>query len=96
MKIRSVRAYLLSYPFPKPIELQYYGGMRKIVKRDSMLIRVETENGLVGYAPGEASEAAQTTIHDLIAPFLVGRICRKSAHSSGPGLRPPAAKSKPK
>lgn len=74
MKIRSVRAYLLSYPFPKPIELQYYGGMRKIVKRDSMLIRVETENGLVGYAPGEASEKAQATIHDLIAPFLVGRI----------------------
>ncbi len=74
MKIRSVRAYLLSYPFPKPIELQYYGGQRKIVKRDSMLIRVETENGLVGYAPGEGSEKAQAAIQDIIAPFLQGRI----------------------
>ena len=74
MKISSVRSHLLSYPFPQSIELKYYGGTRKIVKRDAMLIRVETENGLVGYAPGEGSEKAHQAITDLIGPFLVGRV----------------------
>ena len=39
-----------------------------------MLIRVETENGLVGYAPGEGSEKAHQAIMELIAPFLIGRV----------------------
>ncbi|MBI4874054.1 MAG: mandelate racemase/muconate lactonizing enzyme family protein [Acidobacteria bacterium] len=73
MKIRSVRAFLLSYPFPEPIRLSYYGGERSIVKRDAMLIRVEADNGLAGYAPGQASESAQAAIRDRIAPFLEGR-----------------------
>ena len=74
MKIRSVRSHLLSYPFKEPITLNYYGGQRRIVKRDAMLIRVETENGLVGYAPGEGSEKAHHAIMETIAPFLSGRV----------------------
>jgi len=73
MKISSVRSFLLSYPFPEPLRLPYYGGERTIVKRDAMLIRVETDNGLVGYAPGQGSEAAQRGIETLIGPFLEGR-----------------------
>lgn len=76
MQIRSVRAHLLSYVFPQPIELSYYGGTRQIVKRDVMLIRVEADNGLVGYAPGEGSEQAARTIQDVIAPWLEGRVLR--------------------
>jgi len=53
MKISSVRSFLLSYPLPEPLKLTYYGGERTIVKRDAMLIRVETDNGLVAYAPGQ-------------------------------------------
>ena len=56
MKIRSVRAFLLSYPFKDPIRLRYHGGERTIYKRDAMLIRVETDNGLVGYAPGQGTK----------------------------------------
>src|SRR5271169_6886179 len=74
MKIRSVRSHLLSYPFPEPIRLTYHGGERTIVKRDAMLIRVESDNGLVGYAPGEGSENFQEIIHSIIAPFLEGRV----------------------
>ncbi len=74
MKISSLRADLLSYPFPSPLRLSYFGGERTIVKRDAMLIRVETDNGLVGYAPGQGSERAQRVIHDVIAPFLEGRV----------------------
>ena len=74
MRIRSVQAHLLSYPLPAPLRLPYYGGLRTIVKRDAMLIRVETDNGLVGYAPGQASEAAKQGIDAVVGPFLEGRV----------------------
>jgi L-alanine-DL-glutamate epimerase-like enolase superfamily enzyme len=74
MKIASVRSYLLSYPFADPVELPFWGGHRTIVKRDAMFIRVETDNGLVGYAPGPGSERAQRQITEIIAPFLTDRI----------------------
>ena len=76
MKIATVRAFLLSYPFPEPIVLNYFGGTRKIVKRDAMLIRVSGAKGLVGYAPGPGSEATLATIENTIAPFLEGRILK--------------------
>ncbi len=72
MKIRSVHAHLLSYPLPEPLKFTYQGGERTVFKRDAMLIRVETANGLVGYAPGEATEKAQHAIQSVIAPFLEG------------------------
>jgi L-alanine-DL-glutamate epimerase-like enolase superfamily enzyme len=74
MKIESVRPHLLSYPFPEPIRLPFFGGERTIVKRDAMVIRVDTANGLTGYAPGPGSEHAQRAILDTVAPFLVDRI----------------------
>ena len=90
MQIRSVRCFLLSYVFPKPVELAYFGGHRQVVKRDAMLIRVEADNGLVGYGPGEGSEAAERIIRDVIAPWLEGRVLRDAdalrvLFQSGPG-----------
>src|SRR5690606_25869132 len=73
LKIASVRPFLLSYPFETPLKISYHGGERTILKRDAMLIRVETENGLVGYAPGQGSERASQVITGVVAPFLVGR-----------------------
>src|SRR5947209_5686172 len=72
MTIRSVRAFLLSYPLPAPLRLPFHGGERTISKRDALLIRVEADNGLVGYAPGPATEAAKRDIERVIGPFLVG------------------------
>jgi L-alanine-DL-glutamate epimerase-like enolase superfamily enzyme len=72
MKIRSVQAFLLSYPLPGPPKLTYYGGERTILKRDAMLIRVEA-NGVIGYAPGAASEHWKHRIETVIGPFLEGR-----------------------
>src|SRR5260370_147055 len=74
MRLASVHPFLLSYPFPTPRRLTYYGGERTILKRDAMLIRVESDNGLVGYAPGEGSEKARGIIESRIAPFLEGRV----------------------
>ncbi|HJT89817.1 MAG TPA: mandelate racemase/muconate lactonizing enzyme family protein [Bryobacteraceae bacterium] len=73
MKIASVRSYLLSYPFPEPIRFPYLGGERTILKRDALYIRVEMDNGLVGYAPGPGSERTHRMIVEVIAPFLEGR-----------------------
>lgn len=74
MKIRSVEAFLLSYPFRDPVKLEYFGGTRQILKRDAMLIRVRSEDGTTGYGPGAASEHWQQRINEEIAPFLYGRV----------------------
>ena len=73
MKLASVRAYLLSYPFAEPISLPFFGGERTLVKRDAMFIRVATQDGLVGYAPGPGSTTAHRAIQEIVAPFLEGR-----------------------
>src|SRR5689334_12771388 len=75
MKITKVQAFLLSYRFEEPLQLSYFGGDRSIFKRDAMLVRVETDKGLVGYAPGQPTEAAKLAIEQTIGPFLVGRTC---------------------
>ncbi|MEX2260763.1 MAG: mandelate racemase/muconate lactonizing enzyme family protein [Bryobacteraceae bacterium] len=73
MKISNVRSFLLSFRLPEPLRLPFYGGERTIVKRDAMLIRVEADNGLVGWGPGPGSEAVRHAIETAIAPFLEGR-----------------------
>ncbi len=74
MRISSVSAHLLSFPMTVPLQFRYYGGERTIFKRDALLIRVATESGLVGYAPGPATPAARDLITDRIGPFLTGRL----------------------
>src|SRR5437868_13472658 len=77
MKITSLDAFLMSYPFEPSLRLPFWGGERTIVKRDAMLIRVKADNGLIGYAPGPAHERAATEIRDVIRPFLLGQDPRK-------------------
>ncbi|MCS7024040.1 MAG: mandelate racemase/muconate lactonizing enzyme family protein [Bryobacteraceae bacterium] len=74
MRISKVEAFLLSYPLPQPLELDYYGGRRTIVKRDAMLVRIQADNGLVGYGPAAASERWKERIEQEIAAFLHGRV----------------------
>ncbi len=58
MKIEKVEAFLMSFPMPEEVRLPFWGGLRTIVKRDAMLIRISTDTELVGYAPGPAHERA--------------------------------------
>jgi L-alanine-DL-glutamate epimerase-like enolase superfamily enzyme len=93
VKITSVRAFLLSYPFPEPLRLPFYGGQRIILKRDAMLIRIETDSGLIGYGPGPADETAQQAIEQGIGPFLQDRILAdpdalRVLFMEGPGTDP--------
>ena len=79
MKISAVQAFLMSCALPQPLRLPFWGGERTILKRDAMLIRVQTDNGLVGYAPGPAHERAAQAIHEIIRPFLLGKDPRRWA-----------------
>jgi L-alanine-DL-glutamate epimerase-like enolase superfamily enzyme len=72
MKIARIQPFLLSFPFADPIRLPFYGGKRTIIKRDAMLIRIDTTAGIRGYAPGPGSERSYNAIRDVIAPFLEG------------------------
>ncbi|MCX6593212.1 MAG: mandelate racemase/muconate lactonizing enzyme family protein [Acidobacteria bacterium] len=74
MRIAKVEAFLLSCPLPEPLTLRYHGGERTILKRDAMLIRVTTDQGLVGWAPGQGSEKAHRHIQSKVTPFLVGQL----------------------
>ena len=73
MKIEKVEAFLMSFPMPEEIRLPFRGGLRTIVKRDAMLIRISTDTELVGYAPGPAHERALYEINGEIRAFLAGR-----------------------
>ena len=73
MKITDVQAILMSCPLPEPMVMPFYNGQRTILKRDAMLIRIRTDTGLTGYAPGPAHERAAREIHDIIRPFLLGK-----------------------
>ena len=73
MKITKVEGLLMSCPFEEPLRLPFYGGLRTILKRDAMLIRVTTDAGLKGFAPGPAHERAAREIAETIGPFLEGR-----------------------
>lgn len=73
MKITAVEGLLLSCPLPQPLRLPFWNGERTILKRDAMLIRVKTDQGLTGYAPGPAHERAAVEIREHIQPFLLGK-----------------------
>ena len=76
MKIVRVEAFLLSYPLPDPQPLKYWGGERRIVKRDAMLVKVTADNGLTGYGPGQATEENRDAILQTVGPFLAGSVLR--------------------
>src|SRR5581483_6247090 len=84
MKITAVEAYLLSFPFAE------IG-----TKHDAMLIRVSTDEGIFGYAPGEATASAKKLVDCLIGPFLTGRTVSdpdalRILFQQGPGSDPEA------
>jgi L-alanine-DL-glutamate epimerase-like enolase superfamily enzyme len=77
IRIASVDAFLMSCPFKEPLRLPFFGGERTILKRDAMFIRVTTDTGLRGYAPGPADERAHLVIRNEIGPFLMGQDLRR-------------------
>ncbi len=97
MKIQNLTAHPISFPIPaaKGVTL----GIGRAIKRDAVLIKVETDDGLVGWgeahagrAPGAVGQLANTTLRDLVlgmeASDVVGiwqRIYKMQLASHGMG-----------
>ena len=73
MKITNVEAILMSFPMPEIIDLPFYGGLRKILKRDAMVVKVTCDNELVGYAPGPAHQRARKEINGMIRELILNK-----------------------
>ncbi|MFC5134688.1 MULTISPECIES: mandelate racemase/muconate lactonizing enzyme family protein [Haloferacaceae] len=75
MRITDVRGHALSSPIEPPQTRDFHGGKRRLLKRDVVLVVVETADGEVGFAPAGASSSAmreyfegdsQATFADLV------------------------------
>jgi D-galactarolactone cycloisomerase len=76
MKIVDVKARALSVPVEDGAVL----GIGKVLRRDTVLVRVETESGLVGYGESHHGRAAGSVAHivnSLLRHFLIGEDARE-------------------
>jgi len=71
MKIRELKAYPVSVPVPEDKQVRV--GIGRMVKRDAVVVRVKTEDGIVGYGeshhgrcPGAVAHLVNTTLSDLV------------------------------
>ena len=79
MRLSEITVHTLSSPIEPPQERRFYGGVRRLRKRDFILVRVETADGAVGYAPGAATSSAMReyfdgTAHDDFAALVENRV----------------------
>lgn len=58
MDIADVRGYALSSPIDPVQSREFHGGVRRLLKRDAVLVVVETKDGTRGFAPAGASSSA--------------------------------------
>ena len=71
MKIVDVKAQALS----GPVEDGIVFGIGKVLRRDTVLVRIETEDGIVGYGESHHGRAAGSIAHivnSLLRYFLIG------------------------
>ena len=73
LKITQITAIPLSYRLPegKTVTL----GIGSTIKRDTIIVRVETSEGIMGYGeahPGRSPGAIVSLIHNTLSPLLVG------------------------
>ncbi|MFY8102885.1 MAG: mandelate racemase/muconate lactonizing enzyme family protein [Ramlibacter sp.] len=73
MKITSITAIPLSFRLPEGKTVTM--GVGSTTKRDAIIVRVQTDEGITGYGeahPGRSPGAVTSLIHSTIAPMLVG------------------------
>jgi L-alanine-DL-glutamate epimerase-like enolase superfamily enzyme len=89
MDIADVRGYALSSPIEPVQERQFHGGVRRLHKRDVVLVVVETADGQRGVAPAGASSSAmreyfegdsQSTFADVIEGSVADALEGESVH----------------
>jgi L-alanine-DL-glutamate epimerase-like enolase superfamily enzyme len=73
MKITAITAVPLSYRLPEGKTVTM--GVGSTLKRDAIIVRIETSEGITGYGeahPGRSPGAVTSLIHNTLAPMLVG------------------------
>ena len=73
MKITKITAVPLSFRLPEGKTVTM--GVGSTVKRDAIVVRAETSEGITGYGeahPGRSPGAIVSLIHNTIAPMLIG------------------------
>ena len=99
MRIAAVQAFPISVPIPP--DRQNTVGIGKLVKRDAVIVKVTTDDGLVGWGeshhgrnPGAVAHIVNTTMKDLVTgmdPLAVTDIWNKvyraqvASHGMGAG-----------
>lgn len=79
MKITSIKTFVLRVPLGKE---RFYSSQCAFPERNSLLVRVETDDGLVGWGEGGQygpPEPVRACIESVLAPRLLGR----SPHEAG-------------
>ena len=72
MRIRSVRTHILRVKLGKD---RFYSSQSVFPERNSLLVRVETEDGLVGWGEGGQygpPEPVASCINDVFSPLIIG------------------------
>ena len=64
MDIATVNGYALSSPIDPPQDRPFHGGVRRLRKRDVVLVVIETTDGLRGVATAGATSSAMTEYFD--------------------------------
>ncbi|MFM0704408.1 mandelate racemase/muconate lactonizing enzyme family protein [Paraburkholderia sediminicola] len=73
MKITSITAIPLSFRLPEGKTVTM--GVGSTLKRDAIIVRVQTSEGITGYGeshPGRSPGAIVSLIHNTLAPMLIG------------------------
>ncbi|MCC2675907.1 MAG: mandelate racemase/muconate lactonizing enzyme, partial [Ramlibacter sp.] len=73
MKITAIQAIPLSFRLPEGKTVTM--GVGSTTKRDAIIVRVQTDEGITGYGeahPGRSPGAITSLIHSTIAPMLLG------------------------
>jgi D-galactarolactone cycloisomerase len=73
MKIRSVTSYILRVPLGDKV---FYSSQARFPERNSYLVRIETDNGLVGWGEGGQygpPEPVAAVVDHVFGPRLIGR-----------------------
>ena len=79
MRLTEVTVHSLSSPIEPAQERSFHGGVRRLRKRDFVLVVVESADGTVGYAPGAATSSAmrehfEGASHDDFADLMQTRV----------------------
>lgn len=73
MKIKKIDSYILKAPIDNQT---FWSSQCSFNTRKSLLVRIETDNGLVGWGEGGQygpAEPVQSMVHDVLAPLLLNK-----------------------